>query len=419
MGNTDAQPLQGMSDISGPEVLLWQWMESRAREVFRLYGFEEVRTPLLERTEVFCRALGEGTDVVQKEMYAFQDRGGRNVALRPEGTAGVIRHWCSAGNPPDARLYYLGPMFRAERPQAGRKRQFHQMGVEAVGAPSPAADAECIALLVHLFQTWGLKDFDVRVHTRGTPEDQSAVREGFVASVRPQAGALCEECRRRIEVHPLRILDCKNEGCRKIAAALPPVTSYMSESSRAYLQNVLRLLDRMGVPARMDSSLIRGLDYYAHTIWEITHAGLGAQDALAGGGRYRIDMTGRMVEGVGFAVGMERVILALQSAGTVPAHGDARCRVWLVSLGNAAVEANLSLLQHIRRMGVPCGMDLSGRSMKAQMRAADRSGAPLVVIRGDDELARGEVAVKHMRESREERISESEFRSRMAPSPAG
>jgi histidyl-tRNA synthetase len=252
-----------MTDLCAPEIHLWQWMEARAREVMRRCDCQEVRTPVVERLEVFVRALGEGTDVVQKEMYAFEDRGGRRVALRPEGTAGVMRHAAGAVAPGQgARLYYLGPMFRAERPQAGRKRQFHQLGMESLGAPSPAADAECISALLELFEAWGLDGFEVRVHTRGLPDDQRAVREGLIERARPLADRLCDDCRRRLDSHPLRLLDCKQSGCRTALADLPPITQFMSAESRAYLDETMRLLEVMGIPARVDPLLIRGLDYY-------------------------------------------------------------------------------------------------------------------------------------------------------------
>jgi histidyl-tRNA synthetase len=359
----------------------------------------------MERASVFIRAIGEGTDVVQKEMYTLQDRGGREIALRPEGTAGVMR-FVAAGGPEraEARLYYLGPMFRAERPQAGRKRQFHQIGVEALGAPSPAADAECMALQVHLLQELGLADFTLHVNTRGLPEDRPRVVAGLRERLTPRIGELCEDCRRRLDANPLRILDCKQAACRAIAESLPPVSEFMGEGSRAYLAAVVRLLARLEIPARVNPLLVRGLDYYVHTVWELTHPALGAQDALAGGGRYRMETGGRTLDGVGFAIGMERLVMALQAAGPAPADASARPRVWLAAAGEAQVEALLSLLQALRRHGVAAGMDLAGRSMKAQMRAAHRSGAPGVVIRGEAEAARDVYLLKDMATGRQQEI---------------
>lgn len=397
MSAGDAQPLAGMSDLCAPEIFLWQQVEDVARRLFHRYGFTEVRTPLLERLSVFTRAIGEGTDVVQKEMYTLQDRGGREIALRPEGTAGVMR-FVAAGGPEraESRLFYLGPMFRAERPQAGRRRQFHQIGAESLGAPSPAADAECIALLAHLLRELGVADSTLQINTRGLPEDRAAVTGALRSALAARRGDLCEDCRRRYETNPLRILDCKQPGCRAIVAALPPVSEAMGAETRAYLAEVQRLLERLEIPAGVNPLLVRGLDYYIHTVWEITHPALGAQDALAGGGRYRMEVSGRTLEGVGFAIGMERLLLAMQACGARPDEGAVRPRVWLVAAGAGAAEDLLTLLQTLRHRGIAAGMDLSGRSLKAQLRAAHRSGAPFAVIRGDAESARGVYVLKEM-----------------------
>lgn len=408
MSASDFQPLQGMSDLGFPEILLWQRLEAQARDVLSSYGFQEVRTPVLERTSVFVRSLGEGTDVVQKEMYTFEDRGGRSVSLRPEGTAGTIRHICAGGpDLQDARLFYFGPMFRCERPQAGRKRQFHQLGVEVVGPALAMADAECIALQTDLLKAWGLVDFRVEVHTRGLPEDAVAVRDGLIGALAPVRDRLCEDCRRRMDTHPLRILDCKQESCRALLDGVPPITSFMGEAARTYLDQVLRLLERSGIPARLNPRLVRGLDYYLHTIWEVTHTALGAQDALAGGGRYRISVGGREVEGVGFAIGIERVVAALVQRGLDPASLRVPPQVWLVALGDAAREECFLLAHALRSEGWRVGMDLAGRSMKAQMRAAHRAGAPLVVIRGETELQEGVAVIKSMADGRERRVPAS------------
>lgn len=413
-------PLQGMSDVAAPEVCLWQELESAARRVFALYDLDEVRTPILERQEVFQRALGEGTDVVQKEMYAFEDRGGRRVALRPEGTAGVMRYLAGAGDrAADARLYYWGPMFRAERPQAGRRRQFHQVGVELLGPARPAADAECVALQVHLLREWGLDGYSVRVNTRGEPGDQEAVSRGLKSALEARRGeAWCEDCRRRMEANPLRVLDCKQETCRALADALPPVTSWMSAASREYLDEVLRLLAGLGVRATADPRLIRGLDYYRHTIWEITHPALGAQDALSGGGRYGIRMGGRELEGVGFAIGLERVVLALTGLGVRPESFRAPPAAWVVTAGRGLDADALALAQALRSRGLPCGADLSGRSMKAQMRAAHRARAPWVILLGEAEKSRGVGILKNMATGDQTELPADELAARWTPPAA-
>jgi histidyl-tRNA synthetase len=384
-----------MSDLFAPEIAVWQRIEAEARRVFDLYGYSEIRTPVLEKASVFERSLGDTTDVVQKEMYAFEDRGGRRIALRPEGTAGVIRHVASRGqDAQDARLYYIGPMFRAERPQAGRKRQFHQVGSEFMGPPQPAADAETLALQLHLLQAWGLSGFEVRINTLGLPSDRPLVQQGLRAALGEQSASLCDTCRQRLEANVLRVLDCKNPTCRALVQALPPVTTWMAPESRAYLDQVMAWLKRLDINAVVHPALVRGFDYYVHTVWEITHSALGAQDALCGGGRYRIQMGGRDFDGVGFAMGMERVIMALQQQN--PPAVAAGPMIWLVSLGEPAFQENLVLAQSLRRRGLRCGLDLAGRSMKAQMRAADRAGATRVVIRGETEMAKGTFVLKDM-----------------------
>ena len=415
MDTSAFQPIQGMTDLVMPEVSLWQRLEAEARHVLARYGFNEIRTPVIEQTSVFTRSLGETTDVVQKEMYTFTDRGGRSLTLRPEGTAGVIRYALGLGAEAEgARLYYIGPMFRCERPQAGRKRQFHQLGVEAFGAPNPAADAEIIAMQLHLLEAWGLKGFTLDLNTRGVPEDRPAVTQGLAVAARPHLGALCEDCQRRFETNILRLLDCKKESCRKIVADLPPTTQFMSAASRQYLDDVLMLLQKIGVPACVNPQLVRGLDYYVHTVWEIRHGALGAQDALSGGGRYRVTMGDKTFDGVGFAIGLERAIMAVQQDNPTLTQEQPRLAVWLVSMGAAALTANLDLAQQLRRQGIACGLDLAARSMKAQMRAANKSGATKVLIRGDQELEQGTITLKNMADGSQQAISLAEISSRLS-----
>ena len=405
MTSPASQPVQGMSDLGPPEIAAWQKIEEKARQVLSLYHFSEVRTPVLEHTSVFTRSLGDTTDVVQKEMYTFEDRGGRSLTLRPEGTAGVMRYVAGQGAEAlDARLYYLGPMFRCERPQAGRKRQFHQLGVEALGAPSAAADVEVIALQQHIFSSWGLRNCRVEVNTRGTPEDRKTVSEGLVNALRPHADKLCEDCRRRLETNVLRVLDCKNPDCGKVVDQLPPVTSFMSEVSRKYLDEVMRLLTMLNIPAKLNPRLVRGLDYYVHTVWEVRHPGLGAQDAISGGGRYRIDIGGKAIDGVGFAVGLERVLAALEHDKPEGLLAASKPVAWIISMGEKAMEENLVLAQTLRLRGIQCGLDLAGRSMKAQMREANRSQAAYAIIRGDREMEAGVLVLKNMVDGGQEEL---------------
>ncbi len=414
MSDEELQPIKGMSDLGPPDIRIWQRLEASARGLLDRYGFQEVRTPVIEKSSVFIRSLGDGTDVVQKEMYTLTSRDGKEqYAIRPEGTAGVIRYVAALGQEAqDARLYYLGPMFRGERPQKGRRRQFHQLGVEAIGAPCPAADAEVIALQAHVLREWGLKQFRISINTRGLPEDRLAVQQGLAAALAPMTDQLCEDCRRRLQGNILRVLDCKNETCRSIVAAAPPATTFMAPESRAYLEEVVRLLRALELEVHVNPSLVRGLDYYLHTVWEISHPALGAQDAIAGGGRYRLRFGGRDVEGVGFAIGMERAIMAVQH--DVPATPEERRRAaWIVSLGDRAFEENLRLLQTLRQHGVACGMDLGRRSMKAQMRAADRSRSSFVVVRGDSEIDKGTFMLKDLANGQQAELEFPELMDRL------
>lgn len=415
MSSFSSQPLQGMSDLRAPEIFQWQRLERIGTRILEDYGCSEIRTPVLERTALFVRGIGDGTDVVQKEMYRFEDRGGRDVALRPEGTAGVMRAVAAAGQDlQDARLYYLGPMFRCERPQAGRKRQFHQLGAEALGAPNPAADAECIALQCHILTAWGIHDARVQLNTRGLPEDREAVAAGLRTSLEPALDRLCEDCRRRLESNVLRVLDCKQPDCRAVVGDLPPVTDFMSEEARTYLAEVQDLLALLDIEVESNPRLVRGLDYYVHTVWEITHGALGAQDALCGGGRYRFELGKRALEGVGFALGFERVLMVLEAAGTAPAEPTAP-HVYIVTQDPCAFRENLVLAQTLRRKGIACGIDVrKGRPFKKQLRAADRSGAAWAVLRGQREMDEGTFLLKHMADGRQEALAMPELLDRLA-----
>ncbi len=405
------QPLQGMSDIQAPEIYLWRMMEERARAVFSAYGYDELRTPVLEKLSVFQRSLGDTTDVVKKEMYSFKPSK-HEIAMRPEGTAGTIRHLAGRGEEGlSSRVFYIAPMFRYERPQAGRKRQFHQVGVEATGDPNPLADAECIALQKSLLDAWGLTGSKIQISTRGEPSDRKAVTNGLRQALQPHVDELCEDCQRRIDENVLRVIDCKNEGCGQIVEQIPSPIEFMSAASRAYLDQVMQALEAMGIEVTVNPKLIRGLDYYVHTVWEISHSALGAQDALAGGGRYEIALGKKAVQGVGFAVGFERTIMALEACGITAEQFAPAGGVWLVSLGEPALVENMKLARELRAKGIRCGMELEAKSMKAQMRKASRCGAETVVIRGDEELAKATAVIKDMKEGSQEELSLEELLS--------
>ena len=400
------QPLQGMSDIISPEVEVWQTLETRAREVLARFDFREVRTPIVEMASVYLHSLGDTSDIVQKQMYAFETRGGKQVCLRPEGTAGVMRHLAGRGQEAqDARVYYTGPMFRAERPQAGRRRQFHQLGVECMGAPSPEQDAEVIALQAALFEAWELGPVSFQLNTRGSPADFPRILEGLRGELEARKADLCEDCQRRMDSNVLRVLDCKVPGCKDIVQELSPITTWMDPESLAYFDRVRKTLDLLKVPYEVNPLLVRGLDYYQHAIWEVTSEALGAQDALSGGGRYRMAMGKTELEGVGFGIGMERVLLALSAEKQAQFSADAKPLVMLVAQNDAAREANLALAAELRQAGLRARMDLTGKSMKAQMKAAGRQNASTVLIRGEAELTSGTVQWRDMVSSEQREVS--------------
>ena len=405
MASSSFQPLQGMSDIAPPDVYIWQMLETRAREVFARYRFEEVRTPVLEKTALFAHSLGDTTDVVTKEMYCLEDRGGRKLSLRPEGTAGAVRYIASgAEQTAGARIFYIGPMFRCERPQAGRKRQFHQVGLEAASDPNPLADAEVIALQLNLLSAWGLKGAKIRLNTIGLPEERAAVLEGLREAIRPRLSELPEDAQQRFETNVLRLLDSKDPVVQEAIAGAPTVTELLSQESRDYLDTVVETLKGLEIDVEIDTSLVRGLDYYVHTVWEIVHDGLGAQNALAGGGRYRIQVGNKTIDGVGFAMGMERIIAALESIGITAEQFVPEPAVFIVSLGEAALKENLLLMQMLRQRDVACEMEVSSRKVKAQMKRADKLGAKQVIIRGDTELENGTFVVKNMEEGTQQEL---------------
>lgn len=400
-----SQSLQGMTDIETPEVRVWQTLEVRAREVMDRFDFQEIRTPIVEMASVYTHSLGDTSEIIQKQMYAFETRGGKQVCLRPEGTAGVMRY--VAGNLQElqeARLFYLGPMFRAERPQKGRKRQFHQLGTECIGPPSARQDAEVIALQAALFEAWELDGAEFQINTRGSAEDFPAVLQGLRNELLPRRGELCEECQRRLEENVLRVLDCKNPACGEVVDALPPLTTWMEAESVAYYAELKSALEAFGVPFVENKRLVRGLDYYQHSIWEVTSDRLGAQDALAGGGRYRMQASNKQIEGVGFGIGMERVLLTLSEEVQSRMIAEQSPLVFLVAQNEEARGVHLQSLSDLRQAGLRVRMDLAGKSMKAQMKAAGRHQARWVVLLGEAELAAGQVQLRDMESGEQEAV---------------
>jgi histidyl-tRNA synthetase len=391
---------RGTRDILPPESRLWRRVEEIARDVFGALGAEEIRTPLFEATELFVRSVGETTDIVHKEMYTFADRKERSLTLRPEGTAGVARAWIEnrmhdRSHP--LRLYYIGPMFRYERMQRGRYRQFAQIGLETLGADTPLADAEVLLALHELLSRLGFTDTVVHVNNLGDPPDRPRYQELVRSTLDPRRDELCADCRRRLDDNPLRVLDCKVESCQAIAAVVPPLDAVASEESRAHVRAVEGHLELLGVPHERNERLVRGLDYYLRTVFEVVSPVLGANTVLCGGGRYdRLisDLGGPAMPGVGFAIGEDRLIDVLPE--TFRRQTLAQARLYVVPLGDGARERCLVLARDWLRAGVPVEVEVSGRTLRAALKRADRDALPAVAILGDDELAAGVVAVRDL-----------------------
>ncbi len=405
-------PPPGTADIFEEEARDWRFLESVARETFARYGYGELRTPVFEYTEVFQKGLGDETEVVQKEMYTFTDRGGRSLTLRPEGTAGVMRALSNTDvmNGVEQRVFYLGPMFRGERPAAGRRRQFHQIGVENVGRCAPLLDAECIAMLASFLRGVGLDGFTIDINTRGAIADRAPAVELLRNYFAQHIDSMCDDCRARLERNVWRILDCKQEKCREIVKGAPDYLASFGEASRLYFDEVRRALDRLKVPYQVNRNLVRGLDYYVHTVFEVTHPALGSQTAISGGGRYELYLPGekRPVPGVGFAAGVERLLLCREAAG-IKATGDFGAKAFLIGLGAEARLANLELAETLRTAGIKVELELEERSFKAQLRSANRSGAPLAVVRGESEMEKHVAMVKNMADGSQTEVADCDL----------
>ncbi|MBB6729370.1 histidine--tRNA ligase [Cohnella zeiphila] len=377
----------------------WQFVERTARDLCRRFHFREIRTPIFETTELYRRGVGETTDIVEKEMYTFEDRGKRSMTLRPEGTAGVVRAYVENklyGEPDLAKLYYIGPMFRYERAQAGRYRQFHQFGVEAIGSADPALDAEVIALGYGFYKELGLSGVTVEINSVGTPAVRAAFRAKLLDFLLPMKDSLCEDCQSRIERNPLRVLDCKVDQ-HKFADA-PSILDSLDEECTAHFARVRECLDAMNIPYAVNPRLVRGLDYYTHTAFEYKAQGIGAIDTVGGGGRYNglvADIGGDDRPGVGLGIGLERTLLLLESQGVKPPVGSP-VDIYLIAMGERAEREAPAIVQRLREAGIAVERDYQGRKTKALFKAADRAGATYAAILGDDELDRGEIALKNM-----------------------
>jgi histidyl-tRNA synthetase len=396
------QSVRGMNDVLPEQVAVWQHLERVFGEVLRDYGYDEMRVPVVEHTELFKRSIGEYTDIVEKEMYTFEDSGGDSLTLRPEATAGIARALISNGMLRGARLklWTAGPMFRHERPQAGRFRQFHQYSVEAVGFPGPDVDAELIALGARLWQRLGIKRVTLVLNSLGTSEARAKYRSTLQAYFQAHEGQLDGDARRRLAGNPLRILDSKNPAMRSLIDGAPVLTDYLDEESQVHFRALRSMLDGLGLEYTINPRLVRGLDYYSRTVFEWITDALGAQDAVCSGGRYDgliEQLGGEATPAIGFALGIERVVELIRQAGTAPAVRAPA--VYIIASGAGAEARALAMAEQLRAAlpGQGVHMNLGAGNFKAQFRRADRSGACLALILGDAELERGLAALKPLR----------------------
>ena len=400
---------RGTKDILPDTVGDWNYVEGEIRELCRRFGYSEIRTPIFEHTELFQRGIGEGTDVVDKEMYTFTDRGERSITLRPENTASAVRAYLQNklyAQSNLVKLFYIGSMSRYDRPQAGRMREFHQFGVEALGEANPAVDAEVILLAMNLLEGLGLKDLELSINSVGCPKCRSKYRTMLQDFFRDKLEDLCEDCRSRFERSPLRILDCKKDSDKPYMADAPKITDCLCEECADHFAKLKELLTSAGISFTHDPRLVRGLDYYTKTAFEIKYPPLGAQSAVAGGGRYDgliEEMGGNPTPAVGFATGLERLLLALESQNLLP-EKNRSVDAYVVALGEAAQAEGFKLLNSLRQHGLSAAMDFAGRSMKAQMKQANKLGAKYSVILGEDEIAEGVVMLRSMEDSSQAKV---------------
>lgn len=430
---------RGTQDILPDTSHLWQYVESKWREICHLYGYREIRTPMFEETELFIRSIGEVTDIVSKEMYTFEDRAKRSLTLKPEGTAPVVRAYlehnlhASGGV---ARLYYITPIFRYERPQKGRYRQAHQLGAEILGAASPLADAELLSMVMHFFRALGIADslpspqrgeeqsepssgIELHLNTIGCPKCRPAYRDAVQAFGREHLSQLCPACQERVERNPLRLLDCKVPTCQAVMAHAPAIDPYLCDECRDHFETLQALLKQLDVPYVRDHRLVRGFDYYTRTTFEVLAQGLGAQNALCGGGRYDglvEECGGPPTPALGVGIGIERTLLVLQAMG-VPLPEPPKPLAFVIAIGDAARPTALQVAQQLRTAGIPTDLDLEGRSLKAQMRLADRSGARYALLLGEEELKQGTATVRDLHTHEQHTLPLSELNHLLKANP--
>jgi len=400
---------KGTKDVLPVDSYKWQYVENAARKVAKIFGASEIRTPTFEHTEVFLRGVGETTDIVNKEMYTFLDKGGRSITLKPEGTAGVARAFVENGMSSLAlpqKLFYITQCFRYERPQAGRLREFHQFGVEFLGASDANIDAETILLAKTFLDEVGIKNVTLYLNSIGCKECRKKYEEALKEYLNKNIDGMCELCKDRLGKNPLRILDCKNEDCKKITAGAPKILDYICDECSNHFEKVKKLLTIAGVDFKVNANIVRGLDYYTRTVFEFVSENIGAQGTVCGGGRYDgliSQLGGNDVPGIGFAVGIERILMLLENIG-VNIPNDNKVEYYVAPMGEVEAEKAFELVHALRANGKTADFDHMGRGIKAQFKYADKIGAEKVIVIGSNELSTGIVKVKHMADGREEEV---------------
>lgn len=400
------QGIKGVKDVLPDEAIVWQYIQNKAREVFNTFGYSEIIIPVLESSELFLRSIGEATDIVEKEMYLFDDRDGKKVALRPEGTASVVRSYVEhniSQSTPFSKLYYIGPMFRRERPQAGRYRQFYQIGAEVFGFSSARIDAEMLYMLDLFFKSLNIKGVELQVNSIGCPQCRPSFREALRNFFSDKLSQLCENCQRRFDSNPLRILDCKSAHCHAIAEDAPKTLDYLCADCLSHFNLLQDSLKTAGVAYRINQRLVRGLDYYTRTTFEFVSSALGAQNAVAAGGRYDSlvqELGGPATPAIGFSIGFERLITNFDSTSVVPQTPH----VFIAALGEKAQEKAFQIINQLHIKGISAITDYDGGSLKSQMRKADKFNSRFVMIIGEDELSKGIAVLRDMQNKAQEEV---------------
>ena len=406
---------RGTKDITPKDVYKWHYIEKKFREICALYGYEEIRTPIFEHTEVFARSVGDTTDVVQKEMYSFTDRGDRQLSLKPEGTAGVIRSFIENKMYADTqptKLYYITPCFRYERPQAGRQRQFHQFGIEVLGSDGPSVDAEVISLAVQFFNEMGLKNLSVNINSVGCPTCREEYNRKLKEYLDKKVDVLCETCLERKDKNPMRVIDCKNPHCKENLQDIPFMIDHLCEDCKDHFDKLQTYLKEMDINYVVDKTIVRGLDYYKKTAFEIISNDIGSQSTVCGGGRYDglVEMLGgpKGISGIGFALGAERLLLTLEN-NNIEIENPKSTDIYIATIGDAAKTKSFKLIKDLRTNHISADNDNLDKSLKAQFKYSDKLNAKYTVVIGDDELANDTATLKNMKTSEQTTIKLSEL----------